>query len=297
MAFPFRQSRIQLERAAVSRALPPAGAAFYTQVGADSAGGEMFASSEHTVGPWSLDMQHVSPPAALAVRALEGVAARAQMRLSRVTVEVLGAVPRAELTVRARVERSGRQIELVVAELFAPGPDGALRAVLRASGWRMAVTDTTDLVITAHDPMPVPPEQLVADDAEREAPPVWLPGYIDAVEWRWCDGSFDEQGPGRVWGRPRIPLVAGEASSTLQQLFMVVDSTNGVGAPLDVREWTFLNTDLTVHLFRAPAPGWTGLDVHTSIGPDGVGTCEAVIHDELGPVGRSAQILLVRPRR
>lgn len=296
----------------MNRALPPAGAAFYTAMGRDSADDEVFASSEHTVGPWSLDMQHVSPPAALAVRALEQVNPRDEMRLTRVTVDVLGAVPRTELTVRARVERSGRQIELVVAELFAPGRDGALRAVLRASGWRMAVTDTTDLVTTdlvstdvvstdlvstAHDPMPALPDQVVADAAEQQAPPVWLPGYIDAIEWRWCNGSFDEQGPGRVWGRPRIPLVAGERPSTLQQLFTVVDSTNGVGAPLDVREWTFLNTDLTVHLFRAPVPGWTGLDVHTSIGPDGVGTCEAVVHDELGPVGRSAQILLVRPRR
>lgn len=286
----------------MSRILPAAGAAFYTVVGRDSGGDEVFASSEHTVGPWSLDMQHVSPPAALAVRALELTSAREGMRLTRVSVEVLGAVPRADLTVRTRVERSGRQIELVVAEVFAPGPDGDLRAVLRASGWRMALTDTSDVVTTdpvsnAHPPMPALPDETVADAAGREPPPVWLPGYIDAIEWRWCTGSFDEQGPGRVWGRPRIPLVAGEDPSTLQQLFTVVDSTNGVGAPLDVREWTFLNTDLTVHLFRAPIPGWTGLDVHTSVGPDGVGTCEAVVHDERGPVGRSAQILLVRPRR
>ncbi|MEO6881398.1 MAG: thioesterase family protein [Mycobacteriaceae bacterium] len=281
----------------MNRPRPSEGAAFYTLVGRDSAGDEVFASSEHTVGPWSLQMQHVSPPAALAVRALELVAVREEMRLTRVTVEVLGAVPRAELTVRSRVERSGRQIELVVAELLAPGPDGDLRAVLRASGWRMAVTDTSDLVTTAHPPMPALPDQVVAGAAGREPPPVWLPGYIDAVEWRWCDGSFDERGPGRVWGRPRIPLVAGEEPSTLQQLFTVVDSSNGVGAPLDVRSWTFLNTDLTVHLFRDPVPGWTGLDVHTSIGPDGVGACEAVVHDVQGPVGRSAQILLVRPRR
>jgi len=76
----------------------------------------------------------------------------------------------------------------------------------------------------------------------------------------------------------------------------VVDSANGIGSPLDVREWTFLNTDLSVHLYREPVGAWTGVAASTDVGPDGVGLCSAVLHDELGPVGRSAQILLVRPR-
>ena len=65
---------------------------------------------------------------------------------------------------------------------------------------------------------------------------------------------------------------------------------------LDVREFTFLNTDLTVHLHRAPVGPWTGIAAETSIGPDGVGTCSAVLHDSHGAFGRSAQILMVRPR-
>ena len=100
-----------------------------------------------------------------------------------------------------------------------------------------------------------------------------------------------------MWARPRVDVVAGERATALQRLFAVVDSANGVGSPLDVRTWTFLNTDLTVHLYREPAGAWTGLDARTSIGTDGVGTCAAVLHDQHGPLGRSAQILLVRPRR
>lgn len=275
----------------MSRPVPGPGDAFYLPAGTDDDGREVFTSTAHTLGPWSLTMQHMSPPSALAVRALETLHPREGSRLARVTVEVLGVVPPAPLTVRTSVLRPGRQIELLSAELLAPGADGTLRAVVRAQGWRMATADTTDVVTTVEEPMP-PPEQ----GEHQELPDVWVPGYIDAIEWSWLSGSLDESGPGRAWGRPRIPLVAGEAPSALQQLFCVVDSANGVGSPLDVRSWTFLNTDLTVHLHRAPVGGWTGLEATTNLGPDGIGTCTAVVHDEQGPVGRSAQVLLVRRR-
>jgi len=181
--------------------------------------------------------------------------------------------------------------ELVVAELVATGADGTERAVVRASGWRMAVLDTSAEVV-APEPVLAP----VAGGAEVEPPEIWLPGYLDAIEWRWIEGSLDARGRGEVWARPRVQVVAGEEPSELQAAFAVIDSANGVGAPLDVRSWTFLNTDLTVHLHRAPAGPWTGIVAETSVGPDGVGTCAAVLHDSHGPFGRSAQILLVRPR-
>lgn len=275
----------------MSRPRPAPGDAFYRPLGPTDAGHERFAATEHTVGPWSAQMQHMSPPAALLVRALQRCAPRAGARLVRVSLDVLGAVPRAELTVRAHVARPGRQVELVVAELVAAGTDGTERVVVRAQGWRMATVDTTAVEVVAEGPLPP-----AGAAAERELDGIWLPGYIDAIEWRWVTGFLDESGPGAVWARPRVDVVAGERTDPLVSAFAVVDSANGVGAPLDVREWTFLNTDLTVHLHRAPTGGWTGIEARTAVGPDGVGTCAAVLHDEHGPFGRSAQVLLVRPR-
>ena len=43
--------------------------------------------------------------------------------------------------------------------------------------------------------------------------------------------------------------------SALERLFAVADISNGVGAKLDPEHWTFLNTDLTVHIFRVPEGG------------------------------------------
>ncbi len=275
----------------MSRPIPPPDAAYYLPLQPAADGSERFASTEHTVGPWSDVMQHMSPPSALLVRALQRCAPRPDTRLSRVTVEVLGPVPRADLTVRTHVSRRGRQIEMLIAELSAVDSSGAERVAVRSSAWRMATIDTAQVAVSTEATL-----APRAGGVRHELPPIWVPGYVDTIEWSWLGGFLDDAGPGVAWGNPLVQVVAGEKPTALESLFAVVDSANGIGSPLDVREWTFLNTDLSVHLYREPVGEWTGIAASTDVGPDGVGLCSAVLHDELGPVGRSAQILLVRPR-
>ena len=93
-----------------------------------------------------------------------------------------------------------------------------------------------------------------------------------------------------------MPLVESEEPTPLQRLAVVADSANGAAAPLDVRDWLFVNTDLTVHLHRAPVGEWMAVDAATTVGATGVGTVAGVLFDERGQVGRSAQSLVVRPR-
>lgn len=52
-----------------------------------------FRSTSHTLGPWDPQLQHGGPPSALIGRCLERTEPREDMRLARVTVEILGAVP------------------------------------------------------------------------------------------------------------------------------------------------------------------------------------------------------------
>jgi hypothetical protein len=58
----------------------------------------------------------------------------------------------------------------------------------------------------------------------------------------------------------------------------------------------YVNADLDIHLFRLPEGEWVLLESAQRIEPAGVGLVETLLHDELGPVGRSVQSLLVQAR-
>lgn len=254
----------------------------------DGPDGSRFHATGSTTGPWYADAQHVGPPSALLTRAMERLPGGSSLQLARVTVEVLGPVPAGEVEVGAEVERPGRSIELVAAQMSAGG-----RTVLRARGWRLATNDTTGVAAGQADPLP-PPAEATPQTGRAEG---WLPGFLDAVEWRWLTGGPLGSGPGTAWLRQRVPLVAGEKPTPVQRLMVAADCANGVAARLDVREWLFVNTELTVHLHRTPVGEWIGVDATTVVGPTGAGTVSAVLHDEHGHTGRSAQALIVRPRQ
>jgi acyl-Coa thioesterase superfamily protein/acyl-CoA thioesterase superfamily protein len=222
---------------------------------------------------------------------MERCAPQADAQIGRITVDVLGPIPAGEVIARAGVERPGRSVALLAAELIAAG-----RAVLRVRAWRLAVGDTAAVATGPDDGAPAPLPPPAEARLRTDLPPGWLPGFIDALEWRWISGWMGDPGPGTVWTRQRVPLVAGEEPSPLQRLMLVADSGNGAAAPLDIRKWLFLNTELTIHLHRPPTGTWMAVDAQTIVGPSGLGTVAGVLFDELGHVGRSAQCLTVRPR-
>jgi hypothetical protein len=252
----------------------------------EPSGENRFVSTKNTVGPWSPDSQHMGPPSALLTRALQRCAPRDDLALARITVEILGPVPIAELEVRAQVRRPGRAVELVEAELSVTG-----RAVARATAWRIAKTDTENVAVTTAEPLPP-----LADAERVYAPTDWIDGYLSAMEWFAVRGNWLAPGPAAAWARQRVALVDGEEPDGLQRLMAVADSGNGLSNRLDIQRWMFINTELTVHLLREPEGEWIGLDAETAIGPSGLGIASSVLHDERGQVGRGAQELLVRPR-
>ncbi|WP_027941766.1 thioesterase family protein [Amycolatopsis taiwanensis] len=246
-----------------------------------------FLATAHTEGPWDPRAQHFGPPSALLVRALENLATDRKSALARVTVEILGPAPLTELTVHAGVVRPGRSVELLTAELTA-----GHRPVARASAWRFVTSDTESAATPSPGALPAPEDCPPAD-----WPQDWeMGGYLHAMEWRGVSGSPAGHGAAAVWARQLVQLVEGEEPSPLQRLFTVADSGNGVSSRLDPRDWTFLNSELTVHLQRPPAGEWIGIDGDTVIGPHGVGTAHSTLHDLGGPVAFGAQALLVRRR-
>jgi acyl-coenzyme A thioesterase PaaI-like protein len=254
----------------------------------DGDAADRWRATEATEGPWSPALQHGGPPAALLVRASEQAAVRhtgrGDLQALRVVVDFLGAVPVGVVEVRADVVRAGRSAVLVDAELSASG-----RPALRARTW---------LLRRAADPTPAPPpggspgvpgpDGLPDDEG-------WDFGYARHLRWRPAAGAAHGAGPAAVWVSPQVPLVPGEPLAGLQRVVTVADSASGVSAELAWDRWSFANVDVTVHLGRVPVGEWLLLDARTRLADTGNGLAEAVLHDRRGPVGRSAQTLVVGP--
>ncbi|MCT7660107.1 thioesterase family protein [Mycobacterium deserti] len=259
----------------------------YRRVGTDGEG-ELFDPTDGTRSNWDSGIQHGSPPLALMTKLIEELAAESNLRVGRLTLDILGAIPVARVRVRAWVQRPGTRIAMLIAEMSAARPDGTQRAVARVTAWLLGTSDTADAASDRYSPM-----------IEGEAVPVphsWhgATGYLDTVDWR---RQPDSGGTGNeAWLSPLVPLVDSEPTTDLQRLAMVVDSANGAGAALDPEEFMFMNTDTVVHLHRLPVGGDFGLRARGSIGPDGIGVTTAELFDRHGFIGTSAQTLLIQRR-
>jgi hypothetical protein len=248
-------------------------------------GGDTYRSTEHTSGPWGPESQHAGPPSALLTRALERTASSWPGHLTRISLDILGAVPVADLTVSTRVLRPGRSVELVEGELSAGG-----RPVLRAQAWRMSLAEL-DLPAAPRDPDPVP--EFADTDSEFFD---WSGGYLKAMQWRFVPGSPQGEGRGAVWARMRIPLVPDEEPTAMQRLLALADTGNGVSYQLDASTWWFINTELTVHLIAPPSGEWFCLDAISRLDPSGFGLASSHLYDRDKLVALGAQSLFVRPR-
>jgi len=252
---------------------------------------QVFVSTDGTRSNWDPEIQHGSPPLALLTKAIEDLSnntAGTGLRIGRLTLDILGAIPVTTVRVRAWVERPGNRISLMSADMSADRPDGGRRTVARVSAWLLAPSDTRDAATDRHPPL--------VEGRATDVAHAWegAPGYLETVSWR--RQPTPEGAAAEVWLSPLVPLVDSEPTTALQRLAMVVDCANGIGAALDPDQFVFMNTDTAVHLHRLPTGADFGLRARGSIGPDGIGVTTAEIFDRQGFIGTCAQTLLVQRR-
>lgn len=254
-----------------------------------------FRSSVHTTGPWAAGLQHAGPPSALltrSVRRLAGVPDRALP--ARLAFDIFAPVPVADLVLTAETVRPGRRIALVQASLAAASePD---RPVMSLRAWLVRQLDPAQ-PIPGIPVIPTSPAPGRLEGSEPMSRPAgWHAGYLDAIDWLWVEGSLEAPGPATVWTRLRLDLVAGESPDPVERLVAVADSASGISAVASPARVLFVNTDLTLHLTRAPLGEEVWLRAETVIDPTGIGRTAGELGDPQGAVARSAQCLFVEPR-
>lgn len=252
--------------------------------------GGRYLAGPDTAGPWDPRMQHGGPPNALAVRVAERLAAEVDPAAdppaaARLASEFVGPVPVGEIEVSAEVVRAARSAILVAVTVAADG-----RACLHSRVWLVRPRDTGAVAPSGPPPPPVP--------ATPPSFSLHFP-YASSIDWHEIDGAATASGPAAVWARPRLGLVDGEGPdvlSGLQRVALIGDSTSGVSSALDWEAWTFLNVDLDIHLSRPVGGEWVYLDAVTDLGPAGFALARSRVSDASGPVGTTAQTLMLAPR-
>jgi Thioesterase-like superfamily len=245
--------------------------------------------TEYACGPWDPALQHGGAPAALLARAVEREIGGRDGQVVRLSVELMRPIPLAALAVSARTVRAGKKLRLVEAVLSVADVD-----VARAMAVWLRTTHLDLPAPAAETPTPVPP----GPEAGHSPPPevATSSGFFSGFETRVVAGDFRVAGPGLAWFRIRRPIVAGEEPTPLMRMAAVADFANGISSALDLDDWSFVNADLTVWCYRYASGGWIALDSQTALADTGIGCSHSSVFDTAGPIGWSAQSLLLDRR-
>jgi hypothetical protein len=249
-------------------------------------GTEWFRPTDACRGPWAAESCHAGPPTGLLARAAERLFP--DLRLIRLTVDLVRPIPHAGFSVRAEPTRAGRTVSTSSLAIV----DESGKVVVAASGMHLASGP--------HFHLPTPPHDI-PDFAEATPGrfPIArgghdLPMFASGVEVRYPPGEGPDPGPTRMWMRA-LPLLPDEEPSGFQRICPLADCGNGVSRNGEVTDFAFVNTDLTVVLHRDPVGEWFGIDAVSRWEPNGHGMSDSLLFDRQGPVGRALQTLLVQP--
>lgn len=249
--------------------------------------GNRIETGPSAAGPWDPTMQHGSAPSALVTYLAEAIPTAAPMNVVRVTVELMRPVPVAPLTFTTEVVREGRKIQLCNVTLLAGGVAVARGAVLKV---RVARPDLPEDVRSPEVPWPGVADSPLLEKRGRNP-------FIEGLSMRSAFGDFLTPGPGALWFRMDREFIAGEKTSQVMRAVIASDFSNGTSSPLDFRQYTFLNADLSVSLARPPVGEWILLDAETWLGAEGAGIAAAKLADSQGYFGRAVQSLVIERRQ
>ena len=252
---------------------------------------DSYRSTELANAGWYDEGQHGGAFAALIAGHVElTVPTLTAMEVSRLTVEIFRVIPLVDLRIETEVIREGKRIQSVQARVF----DTSDTLLSVATVQRLRVAD-----LRAPDDARPPGGNLGhPDDADGEIGDAWGVGEVgktmfhrNAIEVREVFGGFAEKGPGGVWMRLKVPIIAGMEPTPLQRMVATADFCNGISRGLDFDQWVFMNPDLTVHAARYPSSDWVGLSAESAYGDLGRGLATGTLWDPHGWLGRSTQSL------
>jgi hypothetical protein len=249
--------------------------------------GPLFRATEHAGGPWSPDMLQGSATTALMTREVERLARESGFAVRRLTFDLWRPAGLRAFRLATDMLRDGRKAKTVQVRLL----DGDVE-----------IGRCTALLTVQGGESPADPFSKDGADAAPEAgtpPPAFAQKwsrYFQNVSVRLIEGALEKAGPAAAWMRLDVPMVEGETNTPLLQAVQAADFASGVGQIVDMREWTFINPEISLYFFRPPEGEWILIRSRTRAGADGAGLTMATLSDRKGPFAEVLQAMTFERR-
>ena len=248
---------------------------------------ELFRATEQAGGPWSPDMLQGSATTALMTREVERLAVASGFEVRRLTFDLWRPAGLRVFGLQTDMLRDGRKAKTLQVRLM----DGEIE-IGRCTA-----------LLTAHGELPADPFSTAANcDAAPETgapPPAFAQRwsrYFQNVSVRLIEGALEKPGPAAAWMRLDVPMVEGEANTPLLQAVQAADFSSGVGQIVDMRQWTFINPEISLYFFRAPEDEWILIRSRTRVGAHGAGLTMASLSDRRGAFAEVMQAMTFEKR-
>ena len=250
--------------------------------------GSLFRATEHAGGPWSPDMLQGSATAALMTREVERLAETSGFAVRRLTFDLWRPAGMRAFGVETEMLRDGRKAKTMQVRLLDGETEiGRCTALLTAQG-----NESPADPFTKSSADYTPPEQ-------GSPPPSFVQKwsrYFQNVSVRLIEGALEKPGPAAAWMRLDVPMVEGETNTPLLQAVQAADFSSGVGQIVDMREWTFINPEVSLYFFRPPEGDWILIRSRTRAGANGAGLTMATLSDRHGPFAEVMQAMTFERR-
>lgn len=251
--------------------------------------GNLFQATDEAGGPWSPDMLQGSATTGLMVREVERFALASNFAVRRLTFDLWRPAGLRAFEVQSELLRDGRKAKTMQVRLIDGETEiGRCTALLTAMG-----DASPPDPFTKSAPKDAPPE---SGTPPPDAVQKWS-RYFQNVSVRLIEGALQKPGPAAAWIRLDTPLVQGEVNSSLLQAVQAADFSSGVAQIVDMREWSFINPEISLYFNRAPEGEWMLLRSRTQVGTNGAGLTMATLSDLHGPFAEVMQAMTFERRQ
>ncbi len=236
--------------------------------------GERLIPTQQARGPWKAGTLHGRVIVGVLAGEIERRHGDPAYLPTRLTVDMHRAPSMEPLQVETRVVRDGYRIKVVDAELISEGRRAgrATCQLLRRSdepegrGWTGDVWDAPG------------PEHLPDAGATPES-------MFGLWDMRWIAGRIGQLGQRRLWMREIRELIGGEPLTPFLRVASGVDYVSPLANVGEMRNYGYINSDVTMYLHRLPVGEWIGYESLAHEASNGIALGHCNLYDIEGRIG------------